>query len=140
VNTANFLYHLFFYAFMGSLSGKIRLRKNAKNKAKDIANARIIRYFDMAEGVFLEDKSLANRYVTLARNTAMKYQVNIPSQYKRKFCKHCYKYLRPGVNASVRTTPGGRGSHVTYTCSECKKHMRVPYLKEKKIRKEQARK
>jgi len=100
-----------------------------RNKSKEnrIARERIDILFGEADKVFNKDKGLANRYVTLARKIAMKSNINIPRQYKRRFCKHCYKYLRAGVNCRVRT----RDNKVVYYCFNCKRHMRFPFLKEK---------
>ena len=128
-----FISYVFYMLHMGSTSRKAHARLKAKQKAKEIARERIRRYLVMAKGVFPDNPALANRYVTLARNTAMKYQVRIPSEYKRLFCKHCYRFLRPGVNASVRTSPR-QGGHVVYFCKECNRHMRFPYVREKKSR------
>jgi ribonuclease P protein subunit RPR2 len=88
-----------------------------KSKQKQIARERIEILFKEAEG----NKSMANRYVTLARKIAMKVKVRIPTRLKRRFCKHCYKYLRPGVNSRVRT----RSGKVVISCFECKKFMRI---------------
>ncbi|MBT4935332.1 ribonuclease P [Candidatus Woesearchaeota archaeon] len=92
-----------------------------KKKQKEIAKERISVLFKQAAERFPTNKSLANRYVTLARKIAMKVKVRIPQQYKRQFCKHCYKYLQPGVNARVRTRDG----KVIISCFECKKFMRI---------------
>ena len=75
-----------------------------------------------------DDLDLANEYVKKARKLAMRYNVKIPSELKRKFCKHCNSYLKPGVNLRVRTNKG----KVVYYCMNCKKYMRFPYIKEKK--------
>ncbi len=93
-----------------------------KGKQKEIARERISILFCEAEKVFSKNKPLANRYVTLARKIAMKIKVRIPPHLKRCFCKHCYKYLMPGVNSRVRT----RGGKVIISCFECKKFMRIP--------------
>lgn len=93
-----------------------------KQKQKEIAKERIKKLFHEAEKVFAKDKSLANRYVTLARKIAMKVKVKIPLELKRKFCKHCYKFLKPGVNSRVRTREG----KVIISCLECKKFTRIP--------------
>lgn len=100
-----------------------------RNKSKEnrIARERTDVLFREADRVFNKDKVLANRYVTLARKIAMKSNINIPKEYKRKFCKHCYKYLRAGVNCRVRTKNG----KVVYYCLNCKRYMRFPFLKEK---------
>ena len=96
-----------------------------KTKQKEISKERIKTLFQQAEEIFSKDKSLANRYVTLARKIAMKVRLRVPKELKRKYCKHCYKYLKPGVNARVRTRDG----IVIISCFECKKFMRIPILK-----------
>lgn len=92
-----------------------------KHQQKEIAQERITILFQQAEKVFQKDKALANRYVELARKIAMKVKTRIPTNLKRRFCKHCYKYLKPGVNARVRTREG----KVIISCLECKKFMRI---------------
>jgi ribonuclease P protein subunit RPR2 len=93
-----------------------------KSKQKEIAKERIEILFEQAKLQFPKNKSLANRYVTLARKLAMKVRVRIPQEYKRKFCKHCHKYLQPGINSRTRTRDG----KVIISCLECKKFMRIP--------------
>ena len=94
----------------------------SKSRQKDIAQERIKILFQQAALVFSTNPTLAHRYVTLARKIAMKVKARIPLELKRRFCKHCYKYLQPGVNARVRT----RGGKVIISCFECKKFMRIP--------------
>jgi len=96
-------------------------------KQKEIALERIKTLFKQAKEIFKKDKSLANRYVKLARELSMKYKVPIPKPLKRRFCKHCYSYLMPSINIRIRTRQG----KVVYYCLECKKYMRFPYLREK---------
>ncbi len=98
-----------------------------KAKQKEIAKQRIKILFSQAQEVFSVNKSLANRYVTLARKLAMKVKIRIPKELKRRFCKHCYKYLMPGVNSRVRS----RGGKVIISCFECRKFMRIPIKKRK---------
>lgn len=92
---------------------------------KEIALDRIKTLFKEARAVFKKDKTLANRYVKLARELSMKYKVRIPSNLKRQFCKHCYHYLMPSVNLRVRT----RDKKLVYYCLDCKHYMRIPYVK-----------
>ncbi|MBD3304020.1 ribonuclease P [Candidatus Woesearchaeota archaeon] len=87
---------------------------------KKTAKERIKHLFRQAEKAFNKNPSLSNRYVTLARKLSMKYKVPIPRELKRKFCKHCYKYLVPGKNCRIRTKDG----KVVYYCLNCKKFMR----------------
>jgi ribonuclease P protein subunit RPR2 len=96
-----------------------------KAKQKEIAKERVKILFKQAEEVFPKNKSLANRYVTLARKVAMKVKIRMPLELKRKFCKHCYKFLMPGVNSRVRTRDG----KVIISCFECKKFVRIPIKK-----------
>ena len=97
-------------------------------KQKSIARERIKILFEQAETAFNKDPRLSNRYVELARKIAMKCKLRIPTELKRRFCRHCYCYLVPGKNCRVRTHEG----KVVYYCSSCKKYTRFPYVKEKK--------
>ena len=94
---------------------KIELKEDAKNEIEGL--------FLRAERVFEKNKSLSGRCVRLARKISMKFNVRIPKEFKRKFCKHCYSYLVPGKNLRVRTQKG----RVVYTCQECNKFMRFVY-------------
>lgn len=105
------------------MKNKKLIKKEAKKKIDEL--------FTYAESAFSSDKELANRYVKIARKIAMKVNLRTPSRLKRKFCKHCYSFLMPGVNCRVRT----RENKVIYYCLECKKYMRLPFLREKKLSK-----
>ena len=94
----------------------------SKQKQKEIALQRIKVLFRQAEEMFSKNKALANRYVLAGRKLAMKVHVQIPQELKRRMCKHCYSYLKPGVNARVRTREG----KVIISCFECKKFARIP--------------
>jgi len=98
------------------------VRKYSKKAVEDIkiAKDRIDRLFSQADDIFSQDSALSDRYVDLARKLAMKFKVKLKSEYRRKFCKHCYKYLRSGANARVRTQNG----KLVYSCFSCKKFSR----------------
>lgn len=100
----------------------------SKEKQKKIARERVNILLAKAEEKFNSNKGLANRYVTLARTIAMKARIRIPIEDKRKFCKHCYKFLKPGVNSRIRMRDG----KVIITCLECKKITRIPIKKQNK--------
>ena len=100
-----------------------------KSVQKEIALKRIGQLFQEADRRFSKEKDLADRYMALARKIAMKAKVHIPSDLKRRMCKHCYQYLRPGVNCRVRKRPG----KVVISCLECKKFMRIPVMKNTKL-------
>lgn len=93
---------------------------NKKEFIKKEALEKIKTLFSEARIQFSRNQSLANRYVKLAREIAMKFKVKIPRELKRKFCKHCYHYLVPNKNCRVRI----HKSRVIYYCFDCKKFMR----------------
>ena len=90
-----------------------------------VAKDRIKKLFSEAAAVFKKDSSKADRYIHLARKLAMKYKVKFTSGQKRKFCKHCYKYLVPSVNSRVRL----KDKKVITYCLICKKYSRFVYKK-----------
>ena len=94
----------------------------SKQRQKEIALERIAVLFQQADEQFSVNPGLSHRYVQLARKLAMKFKVRIPVELKRKICKHCYQYLRTGVNARIRTR---EGKLIIY-CLGCKKYTRIP--------------
>ncbi len=96
-----------------------------KEEIKKIARERIEVLFSEAEQIFQKNKDRANRYVELARKLAMKSNLRMAKKYKRKFCKHCYSYLKHGKNSTTRI----RDSKVIIYCKECKKYTRIPIKK-----------
>ncbi|HLC97228.1 MAG TPA: ribonuclease P protein component 4 [Candidatus Nanoarchaeia archaeon] len=94
----------------------------SKTQQRHIAQERIKKLFQQADEMFSSHPELSNRYVTLARKIAMKARTPIPRELKRKFCKHCLTYLRPGANTRVRTRQG----KVVISCLVCKKMVKIP--------------
>lgn len=82
-----------------------------KQQALDVIRS----YFAQAT----KDHSKANDYIRKARRVAMKLQMPLPREYKRRFCTHCYSFFYSG-NYRVRT----RKQYVVYLCLSCKKFMR----------------
>jgi len=91
-----------------------------KSKAKKLAKAEMIELFKEAGEAFKKSPAVANKCVAKARKLAMKYKLRMSRVLKRRFCKHCYRFLVPGVNCRVRTQKG----RVIYYCLNCKKFMR----------------
>ncbi|GAB4306507.1 MAG: ribonuclease P protein component 4 [Methanobacteriaceae archaeon] len=96
----------------------------------EIAEERINILFILADKEFKEHPERSNRYVKLARNIATKYNIKMPKIWKHRFCKNCYSFLKPGYNCRVRLSK----SCVVISCLECGIKMRIPYIKEKKMR------
>lgn len=100
-----------------------------KNKA-NIAKERVEILLGQAEeAVKNNDLKLAKRYVSLARKIAMKVQLSIPRQLKRKFCKKCNSYWVPAKTVRVRSQKNKKT--VTFTCLICGEIQRFPYSKKK---------
>jgi|TARA_Y100000310_G_scaffold281258_1_gene301608 ribonuclease P protein subunit RPR2 len=102
---------------------KKHVRAKSSENNKKVAKERILELFKQAKLKFKGNKSLANRYVGLARKIAMKYRLSIPKDLRRKFCKKCYKYLVPGVNCRIRIQKGKR----VLLCMECKYISRIHF-------------
>ena len=103
----------------------VRFKEREKLKKHVLDRIRIL--FREARIQFKENPELADRYVYLSRKAAMKVNLKLPKEIKRKFCKHCHKYIVPGVNARVRI----HKNRVIYYCFSCKGYMRF-MLKMKK--------
>ena len=93
-----------------------------------IARERIDILFKFAEESFDEHPERSHRYVKMARNISTKYNMRMPRIWKKRFCKNCYKFLKPGKNCQIRL----KDSSVTIKCLECGNVMKVPYIEEKK--------
>lgn len=95
-----------------------------------IAHERMEVLFGLAEKEALQGHAArARRYVDLARRLGMRYNVRVPPQFKRRFCKECLAYLVPSLNARVRV---GRG-RVVVTCLSCGSVQRLPFHAERQI-------
>lgn len=108
--------------------------RRKKGQERRIAAERIEQLFTLAEQeAHRANLARADRYVGLARRIGMRYNVRLPSQFKRRICKECHAYLLPPTTARVRIG----GSHVVTTCLKCGAVMRFPYLREQRARRRQ---
>ena len=99
------------------------MRRGKPEYQLKIARERIQILFGEAEKSAKEEPQLAKRYIQLARKIGMRYNVRIPRDLKRKFCKHCHAFLRFGVNARLKLKNGV----VTIKCFSCNKTTHYPY-------------
>lgn len=106
-------------------------RRTKPTWQKEIASERIKILFDQAAEEFHNDPKLSNRYVFLARKIAMKVNLKIPSEYKKKYCHKCFFYLVPGVNCVVRMNRDTKSAE--YLCTHCKNIDRYGYSKEQSL-------
>ncbi|MFQ5975209.1 MAG: ribonuclease P protein component 4 [Candidatus Hydrothermarchaeales archaeon] len=93
-----------------------------------IAKERIEILLQRADDVFYSNRERANRYVELSRKIAMRYNIQMPRKWKRRICKSCHAFLKPGENCRIRTKDG----KIIITCLECGHITRIPFLKERK--------
>lgn len=108
--------------------------RRKKGQERRIAAERIEKLFALAEQEALQGNfPRADRYVELARRIGMRYNVRLPSAFKRRVCKGCRSFLLPPKTARVRIG----GSRVVTTCLKCGTVMRFPYLREQKARRSQ---
>ena len=73
-----------------------------------------------SEAAKTKDTALQNRYVELARKIGMRYNVKLPSKYKRLFCRYCHTYFNTGFKR--RLSKG----NIIIEC-KCGKVNRFPY-------------
>ncbi|MBI5680062.1 MAG: ribonuclease P [Methanobacterium sp.] len=98
-----------------------------------IASERIDILFKLAEESFEKRPDRSDRYVEMAKNIVTKYNLRMPRIWKRRFCKNCNKFLKPGSNCQIRL----KDSSVTIKCLECGNIVNIPYIKEKKYKRRQ---
>ena len=103
-------------------------------KQQHIARERIKQLIELAKKISSKDLKQADHYVKLARKIAMKARIRMLPDLKRNFCKHCYRFLKHGVNCRVRA----KDNKIVYYCFNCKKYTRYPLIREKKARKKKA--
>ncbi len=120
------------YGWTGRLPAVVRRKKGQERR---IAMERIEALFALAEREgFQGHFGRADRYVELARRIGMRYNVRLPSAFKRRVCSGCHAYLLPPTTARVRIGE----SRVVTTCLKCGTIMRFPYLREQKARRRRA--
>jgi ribonuclease P protein subunit RPR2 len=105
-----------------------RSRKKPEKQVRT-ARERISILFSRAGEEFSRNPELSHKWVRMARKIATRYNVRLPRELRRRFCKKCLRLLVPGENCRVRTSP--RQHAVLVTCLECGNVMRFPYRREK---------
>ena len=94
-----------------------------------IAKERVQILFNLAGKEFKKHPERSHRYVQLARRIAMRYNIRLPQELKRRVCKKCHRYLVPGVNCRVRMSM----KTLTVVCLGCGTTARYPLKGSKNI-------
>lgn len=92
-----------------------------------IAEERIEILFNLAEKNLKVHPERSRRYVQLARKISLRYNVRLPKEMKRKFCRKCSSLLIPSVTSKVRID--SKTKSITIKCLNCEKTYRYPYKK-----------
>jgi ribonuclease P protein subunit RPR2 len=95
---------------------------------KKIAMEQVEQLLGQADEVFGRRRDLADRYVELAWKIKTKYNLRLPKELKRKFCRKCLSFWRPGATCRVRKARG----RVNVTCMRCGRIFRFPHPKRRK--------
>jgi ribonuclease P protein subunit RPR2 len=102
------------------------MRKTKKpHWQQKIAKERIQILLSLAEKEFKKHAERSKRYVELARKIGLRYNVRIPKELKRKFCKNCNSLLIPGITSKVRLD--SKRKSLSIKCLKCEKIYRYPY-------------
>jgi ribonuclease P protein subunit RPR2 len=87
-----------------------------------IAKERINILLKLAEKEFRAHPDRSRRHVQLARKIGMRYNVRLPADAKRRFCKSCGTLMKAGVTASKRMAKGT----TIIKCEKCNRIYRYP--------------
>lgn len=98
-----------------------------QERFKLIATERVERLFQQAEEVFGTSPELSDRYVKMAWKIKSKYNLKLPKEVKRKFCRKCLSFWRPGATSRVRKARG----RVVVTCLKCGRVYSFPHPKKR---------
>ncbi len=105
------------------------MARRKRGAERRIALERIGILFRLAEGRALaRDFSRANRYTGLALRIGTRYNVRVPREFKRRFCRGCHAFLLPPVTCRVRV----QRERITYTCMKCGAVRRFGYTRERR--------
>jgi ribonuclease P protein subunit RPR2 len=90
-----------------------------------IAKERIKILFDLALKEFKKHPERSRRYIQLLRKIGLRYNVRLPKELKRKFCKKCFNLFIPGYSCEIRLND--KTKTVNIKCLRCNKIYRYPY-------------
>lgn len=99
----------------------MRIRTKKPDWQQRIARERIQILFSLAEKELKKHPERSRYYIELARKIGLRYNVRLPKELKRKFCKNCNSLLTP--ETSTRRIIK---KHILIKCQKCNKIYRYP--------------
>jgi len=109
------------------------MKRPNKAKRKRVAQKHIDSLFSSASSVSKTNKTLADRYMQIARSIRDRIKVAFSKKQKAQMCKKCGIYLVPGRNCTVRT----KNHKTLYHCNECGDTRTFGMIREKKEKKQE---
>jgi len=103
---------------------KRRIRRRPRWQV-EIAKERINILFNLAKKNIDSNPERSRRYVQLMRKIALRYNIRLPREIKRSFCKKCNTLLIPDKTAVVRIN--NKTKTVNIKCLNCGSVYRYPY-------------
>jgi ribonuclease P protein subunit RPR2 len=95
----------------------------AKKKiSKQEAIKEIENFFNNAEHIAMNDEETARRYVRKARRIAMHFNLKLPREIRKKFCRGCYSFFTSS-NCKRRIKHG----YLILECLNCKRINRYKF-------------
>lgn len=88
---------------------KVRLRDSARQRV-DILLANSVNYAH-------RDIVIASRQAEIARRICLKYNLRLPYDQRRLFCRGCKQLILPGINSRVRIH--NHPKSLSTTCMRC---------------------
>ena len=106
-----------------------RARSKKPEYQLGIAKERINILLKLAKKEFRKHPERSRRYAQLARKIGMRYNVRLPPEWKRRFCKSCGTLLKPGVTCTRRKEEGA----TIIKCLKCNRTYRYPAALKAKV-------
>ena len=105
--------------------------KKERDVQKEITDERVRILFSKVEEAAREkDISQADYLIGIAREIGKKNNVRMPREYKRLYCKNCYRFISSAKRSKTRIN--SKNHRVEVTCLSCGKTMFYPIKSGKK--------
>lgn len=100
-----------------------RIGKRTKQMV-EVAKERIRILLSLAEQecIFKKNFTMARKYIQLARNLGMRYNIRIEKDFKHKFCRSCNTFLGSTHTSRIRCQAG----RIIILCKYCGRIRRIP--------------